>query len=382
MKKTILILTFVILNGLLIRSFAQCPNPVQCSSGQYGDIVNVKLGGYGGTQTFTTFDYTNDKITLYRNVFANSNLYITGGLHVGGTSSPGTDNMIVDGNLGIGTGTPSYKLDVNGTLRVNSLSNPGRDYRIVCNGRQEIYASNDLVTYVNGNSEIRVGVTGSNKSFYITDGVGSKKFCVREDGYVGIGTTNPQSELHLYNSTSWHPTLTIEGGTATGGMGGIDLLNDAKNGWQFNVMGSNRTPGYGIPNTLEIGQIANGNYVGTSMSISPGGHVGIGTDSPSTTAMLSVDGKIEAEEIEVKNIGADYVFEDEYELRSLIELENYIKENKHLPGIASASETEEGTNLGEFSNVLLEKIEEFTLYLIELKKENAELQTQIESLIK
>ena len=368
-KNSKIILSLVLLSGLVINSSAQCPDPVKCSTGQYGDIVDIKLGGYGSTQNFTRFDYTGDKITLYKKVYANSHMYITGGLHVGGTSTPGTDNMVVDGKLGIGTTSPAFKLDVNGTLRVNSTENPGRDYRIVCDYLQKVYANNDLVTYVDGTAEFRVGVNATNRSFNITDGNGAKKFCVYEDGKVGIGTTNPQSDLHIYNTTAWKPTLTIEGGTAQQGMGGITLLNNAKNGWHINVMGSDRIPGYGIPNTLELTEMVNNEGVGTRLSVSPGGHVGIGTDSPSASALLTVVGKIEAEEIEVKNIGADYVFKDDYVLAPLAELDSYIQQNRHLPGIGPAETTEEGTNLGEFSEILLEKIEELTLYVIELEKQ-------------
>ncbi|NOY48530.1 MAG: TMF family protein, partial [Chlorobi bacterium] len=61
--------------------------------------------------------------------------------------------------------------------------------------------------------------------------------------------------------------------------------------------------------------------------------------------------------------------------------ENYINQNKHLPDVPSAKEVEEeGVNLGEMNAVLLQKIEELTLYMIEMKKENKELKQRIEVL--
>ena len=99
-----------------------------------------------------------------------------------------------------------------------------------------------------------------------------------------------------------------------------------------------------------------------------------------TTKSLTVDGKIEAEEIEVKNIGADFVFADDYKLRSLSEVEAYVKANKHLPEIAPASETEKGVNIGEFQEKLLQKVEELTLYIIELQKKNVELESKVASI--
>ena len=67
---------------------------------------------------------------------------------------------------------------------------------------------------------------------------------------------------------------------------------------------------------------------------------------------------------------ADYVFGNDYELMPLTKVEEYIKQNNHLPGISSAEEIEsEGIDLGEMNAKLLEKIEELTLYMIEMKKQ-------------
>lgn len=95
---------------------------------------------------------------------------------------------------------------------------------------------------------------------------------------------------------------------------------------------------------------------------------------------LAVDGKIICEEIEVKNIAADFVFDKNYKLLTLTEVESFIKENGHLPGIAPASETINGINLSEFNQSLLQKVEELTLYVIELKKENEKLTEKVNNL--
>lgn len=94
------------------------------------------------------------------------------------------------------------------------------------------------------------------------------------------------------------------------------------------------------------------------------------------------DGKVECDELEVKNVAlADYVFADDYKLKSLSEVEAFVKENKHLPNVPSAADVaENGMNVGQFQNILLEKVEELTLYMIELKKENAELKAKIENI--
>jgi hypothetical protein len=95
------------------------------------------------------------------------------------------------------------------------------------------------------------------------------------------------------------------------------------------------------------------------------------------------DGKVWATEVnvKVKNEFPDYVFEDSYSLMPINELENYIKLEKHLPNIPTALEVKEsGIDLGEMNRLLVEKIEELTLYLIEQQKQIEQQQNQINKL--
>ncbi len=95
------------------------------------------------------------------------------------------------------------------------------------------------------------------------------------------------------------------------------------------------------------------------------GDVGIGTATPKEK--LSVNGKIRAQEIKVEVTGwPDYVFEENYRPKTLAEIAAFIKMNKHLPEVPSAKEVEQkGIELGEMNKILLKKIEEMTLLLIE-----------------
>lgn len=117
------------------------------------------------------------------------------------------------------------------------------------------------------------------------------------------------------------------------------------------------------------------------------GNVGIGITNP--TEKLTVDGKIRSEEVKVEIVnGADHVFQDNYKLQKLDELEAFIKENKHLPEIPSEKEMlENSLEVGEFQIKLLQKIEELTLYIIDQNKllqeamqKNEKLEKRIETL--
>ncbi|QJD96117.1 hypothetical protein HH214_09635 [Mucilaginibacter robiniae] len=98
------------------------------------------------------------------------------------------------------------------------------------------------------------------------------------------------------------------------------------------------------------------------------GNVGIGIDDPQ--AKLAVNGMIRSKEVKVETANfPDYVFKSSYRLPSLEEVKTYIDKNKHLPEVPAAAEVEkEGMNLGEMNKVLLKKVEELTLYLIQQRK--------------
>ncbi len=119
---------------------------------------------------------------------------------------------------------------------------------------------------------------------------------------------------------------------------------------------------------------------GFGNSYFPTGGLGIGTTEIPDGYSLAVNGKVIAEEIKVqlKTNWPDFVFRPDYDLLSLNELESYISQNGHLPGVPTAEEVEENAiNLGEMTTILLQKVEELTLYVIELQKENEKMQEVI-----
>lgn len=150
-----------------------------------------------------------------------------------------------------------------------------------------------------------------------------------------------------------------------------------------------------IGNNLTNALIAgNGAINGAAVLVDKDNEVGIGTYNPSFkldvngtsrfTGRMIVEDDLESKKIKVSaNPGTvpDYVFKPDYELRSLSELESFIKINSHLPNVPSAKEVEaNGQDVGDMQLKLLEKIEELTLYVIEQNKEIIKLRQDVKAL--
>lgn len=130
------------------------------------------------------------------------------------------------------------------------------------------------------------------------------------------------------------------------------------------------------------GDFTNGVKIGNSFWVTNNGRTGIGTSNPQEK--LAVKGKILAEEIKVTTASADwpdYVFKSNYILSSLRETEKYIQKNGHLPDVPTAEEVEsDGVSLGHMNKILLKKIEEMTLHLIEKDKVINRIMERLEKL--
>jgi hypothetical protein len=173
-------------------------------------------------------------------------------------------------------------------------------------------------------------------------------------------------------------------------------LGFANSAYNSNIRGYQSGPyanNLGFVFQTELGGAAGASVPYDAVFITHAGNVGIGTSLSSNpnSYKLAVKGTIGAQEVIVEKTSStwsDYVFENTYNLRPLSQVESYIKENKHLPEIPSAKEVEaNGINLGEMDALLLKKIEELTLYTIEInkkmeemKKENDELKEKVKNL--
>ena len=124
-------------------------------------------------------------------------------------------------------------------------------------------------------------------------------------------------------------------------------------------------------------------YAQSPVGFPDGITVGTGVTIPAgSTYKMAISGGIITEKVRVATSGtpfwADFVFEPSFKLRPLSELAQYIKLNKHLPDIPSTAEvTKNGIDLAETQALLLQKIEELTLYVIEQNKKIGELERKV-----
>lgn len=193
---------------------------------------------------------------------------------------------------------------------------------------------------------------------------------------VGIGITGvPRAKLHLkQTATSSNLMLMLENQYVENGSNkpiiqfnnGLFTNNVAGVYWNISAQVSGGFAPFKI--TYRESGLNNGEEQ-DYLVINNNGNVGIGTGIPDQSYKLSVNGSIRAKEIRVNTGWSDFVFEKEYKLMPLKEVEQYILLHKHLPEIPDAETVEaNGIDLGNMNKLLLQKIEELTLYVIELKK--------------
>jgi hypothetical protein len=320
-----------------------------------------------------------------------------------GSDGVNTERMRIgsNGNVGIGTNYPLYKLDVNGNANFGGSSTAqGRTVIIKGAGAAAPNGAGGLLlqTAPGGGLDIFATSTDANpvwdfRTFTSEDmsfSPGSiERMRVSSAGNVGIGTTSPAVPLHVSKlmtpgAVTEMLRLELRGNNSDELAGEGAAINfytpitPSPDVLGAQIYSFRETPVNATSTTSLRFATNNAGTVSDKLVISGTGNVGIGTTDnsawnlASSTYKLAVGGSMIATAVTVKLVAnwPDYVFKKDYTLPSLTDVKTYIDQNQHLPEIPSAQQMEkDGINLGEMNKLLLKKVEELTLYLIEKDKQ-------------
>ena len=282
-------------------------------------------------------------------------------------------NGYFGGKVGIGATTPNAPLQ---------FSNIIGNRKIVMwesfNNNHQFYGFG-----INGNTlRYQVDGTASDHVFFAANSASNsvELMRIKGNGNVGIGSSTPSNKLDIgdySNNADTYLGIKTTGGNVH--KAGIKLrhFNDT---YGFDLVSDETVNGFYIKHHFADSAGVNVLFIDGNNN----NNVAIGTNTTSAGYKLTVGGKIICTELKVQlQPFPDYVFDKNYKLRSINEVDNYIQANKHLPNMPTANEVEKnGMSVGEIQGKLVEKVEELTLYIIQQQKQIEELQKQIIALKK
>lgn len=227
--------------------------------------------------------------------------------------------------------------------------------------------------------------TGSGLAFYLHNGTANTAFTFNNSQLanyevmrltttgLGVGVSPATKlDIKLANDTD---KMQIRRATSSGRSQVVLANESGTEQWRFGMVSGGSTNFSFYDGTKHALLFAKGGDV----TFEPVGKVNIGTNAANKN--LFVYGTVQAREVYVTTTGTDwpdYVFSSGYELTPLSQLAGFISQNGHLPDVPSAEEVaENGVELGEMNKILLKKVEELTLHLINQEKRIAELEAQV-----
>jgi hypothetical protein len=286
----------------------------------------------------------------------------------------------INGNVGIGTYNPLTKMQIGDTWTFyDGSTNKIIGRNTYWNGSNHVRiqqgAASQITFNSSGDIELHTalnGAAGTNITAWNT-------IALKNNGNVSIGTTtSQQSKLHVAGNFTVREgsnfNLALGSAYAQNLAWGTSYIgfNAVRNNGSWTLAGDEANNGGSV-----IWSNVQGDIFFATIPRSGGGTQTLTDEQVKGNIKLHLrsSGVLKAKEVLVTLAGwPDYVFEDDYKLLSLSEVEQYIQQNKRLPQIPSAREVEEnGVELGDMQSKLLLKIEELTLYIIQMQKEIDEL---------
>jgi hypothetical protein len=293
----------------------------------------------------------------YGAVFGNSNVDFTT------LSYTGTRGVTVSGISGYPLLALGNASSVSGSISSNAIT-------VLYNGRTQInttgYSGSLTQTSVTPKAALEVVSTNTGVLFPLLTAA-EQSAIAATDLQTGLLLYNSDAGCYqFYNGSTWLP---------------LGFSGNLANEWQR--LGNTATsPTTTFLGTQDAEPLVFRTYNTQQMTITTGGAVGMGTSSPQASARLAVNGTVYAQKIEATQTGwPDFVFEPGYSLMPLPNLQRYIQQHRRLPGLLSAQDAAtKGVDLGDNQAILLQKVEELTLYLIEARKQTAAHQQEIDQL--
>lgn len=311
-----------------------------------------------------------------------------------------------NGNVGIGTTTPVEKFQIGSefTFHDGGTKILGRNFDYTSQAQRIVYGTASTISFNgSGDIQLRTAPTGNGGEAinWSTDG-----FILKNDGDAGLGTFSPTANLHIhepnFNSTVKSMTPSSISNiklTNVNNNLGLELISNNDNAFIVNHKQGSLTLQSGTKSlrinndgvttsTFKATNIETDNLALDKLEInSSSDAVAIQVKSGATPKFqVKANGEVKTQntifcnglEVQLDIDFPDYVFEDSYDLKSIEEVEEFIEENGHLPNVPSAKTVEtEGMNVAEMNVILVEKVEEMMLYIIEQNKRIAELEDKL-----